>query len=123
MCSKCFCFGLSLFSRSIPSFRRFGASATSSDDYFGSIMPGKDAPRPGEEAYDYMNKVGLKGQLRDTTYLKECFLPRDCVQERIYIVAATHPNSRTDLVIDDDTILESKEEGCLGLDSLDMVFE
>eukprot|EP00494_Astrolonche_serrata_P011040 UN11114 len=51
--------------------------------------------------------------------MKECFIPRDCVQERVYVIAATHPKSRPDIVIDGDTIIEGHDG--LGLDSLDHV--
>ena len=114
---------VSLFSPVQYSLRRFAGSAhTRAEDYFGGgIGPTtKDTPKPGQPGYDYMNKVGLKGQLRDSTYLRECFIPRECVQERVYIIAATHPNAREDLIIEDETLLEGLDG--LGLDSLDMVF-
>jgi len=75
--------------------------------------------RPGEPGFDYFNKWGAKGTYRDANYMKECFIPRDCVQERVYITAQTHPKANQDMIVDDDTLIEGPEG--LGLDSLDHV--
>jgi len=75
--------------------------------------------RPGEDGFDYSNWWGKKGAFRDAVYFKECFIPRDCVQERTYIIAATHPRARQDIIINDETLIEGAEG--LGLDSLDQV--
>jgi len=79
--------------------------------------PNKDAP--GELGFDYTNRWGKDGTFRDSLYLKECFIPRDCVQERVYIIATTHPKAIQEVVLTDDTVLEGPDG--LGLDSLDMV--
>jgi len=99
----------------ISSVRNFGSAGRLG--FYEHQEPNKDAP--GELGFDYTNRWGKFGTLRDTNYLKECFMARDCVQERVYIVAQTHPKANQEIVVDDDTVFEDPEG--LGLDSLDMV--
>merc|ERR1719436_125085 len=101
--------------RSLSRVRHF--STAGRFGYYEHQEPNRNAP--GELGFDYTNRWGKWGTFRDSIYLKECFIPRDCVQERVYIVASTHPKANQDIIVTDDTVLEGPDG--LGLDSLDMV--